>query len=203
MLVSKKTNSTRNKWVSKHIQEEKLLTKVRKSLASSRRWPPIWAHDAICTSERWFSFKLTPENTMAYKIPDTKAATKDRCRSMPTWHISNAASWCVPKYSSWKPKIGNPTCSLVPAPLPQRWGPAASPVLWLWSWDLLHAKASCQKPALPQSTAGAGKSAGEGLGADAEAKLNPDQINKSIVRFDHSVPVQQLSKGLVLDLFKN
>lgn len=143
MLVSKKINSTRNKWVSKQIQDKKkILTKIRKSLAPSRRWPPIWAHDAICTSEKWFRFKPTPENTVAYKISDITAATKDRCRSVPIWHINNAASWCVPKCRSWKPKPGNPTWSLLPVPLPQRWGPA-SPVLWLWGWDLLP-KASCQ-----------------------------------------------------------
>lgn len=53
-----------------------------------------------------------------------------------------------------------------PVPLPQTWGPAAPPVLWLWGWDLLP-KASEPKPVLPQSTLGIDKSAGEGLGADA------------------------------------
>lgn len=88
-------------------------------------------------------FYLSLQLKMAYKISDIKATTKDRCRSMLSWQMNNAVSWYVPKGRSWKPKPGNPTCSQVAVPLPQRWAPAASPVLWLWGWDLLP-KLSCQ-----------------------------------------------------------
>lgn len=73
----------------------------------------------------------------------------------------------------------------------------------LWSWNLLYAPASCQKPAPPHSTAGTAKGAREGLGADgSETKKGPEKINKSVSRFDHLILCAALNKGLVLSVHK-